>query len=193
MHSVLSFSTHPPFSLFLIKNIITPVLGEDVSPASLRTMDSMGRDANSYKSTKLVAHFLKRENYIMHHSTAVVYARLGVRFTKVKRVLKYIQSDFLKVWIDLCTEMRIKCSRENDSFGKNLFKLFINATFGKFIEDMLKRVSSKLFSSTTEILRELASPYYSSARLINAQTVQIMSTPSRVVLNRPVSIGYVAI
>ena len=70
----------------------------------------------------------------MHHSTAIVYARLGVKFEKITKTLKFIQSKFLEKWIKFINDMRIECSRNNDLFGKGLFKLFLNATFGKFIE-----------------------------------------------------------
>ena len=59
------------------------------------------------------------------------YLELGLKLTKVHRVLGFNQSLFLKSYIDHTTLLRTKATTD---FEKSLFKLMINSVFGKFIE-----------------------------------------------------------
>ena len=102
----------------------------DLSQKSFNLLKKNLKTPESYKSTKLVSHFEDRIKYVVHSATAVQYAQMGVEIYDVTGAVKCIHKTFLRAWIELCTEQRIRCAAAGDEGGKNFWKLMINSTFG---------------------------------------------------------------
>ena len=73
-----------------------------------------------------------------------------MKVTKIHRVLKFKQSDWMKKYIDFNTEKRTK---PTNSFEKDFLKLLINSVYGKTIENLIKRINVRLVNNEKEFLK----------------------------------------
>ena len=62
----------------------------------------------------------------------------------------------MKPYIDLNTEKRKEATMRDDKAGKDLFKLFNNAVFGKTIEILRKRINFEIVTSKKGVLKRIA-------------------------------------
>ena len=77
--------------------------------------------------------------------------------TKIHRILKFKESDWLKKYIDFNTGKR---KNEANSFEKDSFKLTNNNAFGKTMENVRKRISVKLINNAKDHFRCISKPSF---------------------------------
>ena len=87
----------------------------------------------------LIPNLGDKTNYVVHYRNLQLYL-LQLKLTKIHKILKFKQSDWMKISIDFNTEERRNAV---NSFEKYFFKLMINSVFGKTMENLRKRISVK--------------------------------------------------
>ena len=56
---------------------------------------------------KLIPNLSNKTNYVVHYRNLQLYLSLGMKLTKIHRVLEYKQSDSMKKYVDFNTEKRM--------------------------------------------------------------------------------------
>ena len=107
---------------------------------------------------------LPKKNYKVYYKNLEYYLKLGLKVTKIHRILTFDEKPFLKEYIDLNTELRKKSKNDLE---KDLFKLMNNAIFRKSMENVLNRSNIKLINNNPEKLLKLIKPNFQNAYQIS--------------------------
>ena len=78
-----------------------------------------------------------------------------MKLTKIHRVLKLKQSDWMKKYIDFNTEKRMDAAND---FEKYFFKLMINSVYRKTMENLRKRINVRLINNAEDFLKYTGRP-----------------------------------
>ena len=136
--------------------------------------------------TKLIPNLQPKKNYVLHYKNLKQYIELGLKVTKVHRVLEFNQSPWLKKYIDFNTEKRKVAKSE---FEKNFFKLMNNSVFGKTIENLRKRVNVSLITNPKKLLKHSSKPSFVSSKIFNENLVAVQKIKESLTLNCPAFVG----
>ena len=119
---------------------------------------------------KLVPNIGKASKYFLHYKNLQLNFTLGMKLTKVHRILNFKQSDLLKKYIDFSTDKRKNAA---NSFEKDFFKLMNNATFGKTMENLRKIISVRLVNNGKDYIRHISKPSFVSPKIFSKNVVAI--------------------
>ena len=78
---------------------------------------------------KLVPNLKNKTRYILHYRNLKLYQSLGMKITKIHRMVEFHQEAWLAPYIQLNTDMR---QRAKNDFERDFFKLMNNSCFGKY-------------------------------------------------------------
>ena len=135
---------------------------------------------------KLIPTLSNKEKYVIHYRNLQLYTELGLKVTKIHRVLEFDQSPWLRQYIDFNTEKR---KNTKNAFEKDFFKLMNNSVFGKTMENIRKRVDVRLITDEKKLLKYASKPTYVSSKIFNKDLVAIHKIKEQIFLNRPAYIG----
>ena len=115
--------------------------------------------------------------------------KLGIKITKVHKILTFDEKPFLKNYINLNTNLR---KQSKNYLEKDLFKLMNNAIFGKSMENVLNRSNIKPVNNDPEKLLKLVRQLnFQNAYKFSNKLCLVESKPKKTVFNKPIYLGAV--
>ena len=115
--------------------------------------------------------------------------KLGIKITKVHKILTFEEKPFLKDCINLNTNLR---KHSKNDLEKCLFKLMNNAIFGKSMENVLNRSNIKLINNDPEkLVKLIRQPNFQNAYQISNKLCLIESKPIETIFDKPIFLGAV--
>lgn len=165
-----------------------PLAPEALIPECSPTMEALRVQLGVPKGNvkKLVPNLCSKEKYVLHYRNLKLYLSLGMKLTKVHRVLSFKQEPYLKKYIDFNTQKR--AATKND-FEKDLFKLLNNAVFGKTMENVDKRIDVKLLNDSKKFVQYASKPHFKDFEIFSNDLAAIKMGKTHVVYNRPMIVG----
>ena len=139
---------------------------------------------------KLVRNLGNKTKYIVHYRNLQLYLSLGMKLTKIHRVLKFKQSDWMKKYIDFNTEKRTNAA---NSFEKDFFKLMINSVYGKTMENLQKRINVRLVNNEKDFLKYTSRPTHITHKIFGKNYAAIHEIKPVLTLNKPIYVGFTAL
>ena len=136
---------------------------------------------------KLIPNLGNKTNYVVHYRNLQLYLSLGMKLTKIHRVLKFKQSDWMKKYIDFNTEKRTNAA---NSFEKDFFKLIINSVYGRTMENLRKRINVRLVDNEKDFLKYTSRPTHITHKIFGKSYAAIHEIKSVLTLNKPIYVGF---
>ena len=113
----------------------------------------------------------------------------GMKLTKIHRILKFKQSDWMKKYIRFNTEKR-KCAA-ND-FEKHFFKLIINSVYEKTMKNLQKRINVWLVNNAEGFLKCTSKPTHITHKTFDKNCATIHEIKPVLILNKPIYAKFTA-
>ena len=138
------------------------------------------------KSKKLCLTLFDKKNYVIHYRNLKFCLDSGLILSKVHRVLKFDQSQWLKSYIDLNTKLR---QNATSKFEESFSKLMNNSVYGKTCENVRKYSRAKLATNEVEVNKLLRSPLVANFRIYHENLACFQMYCKSVTLNKPRYVG----
>ena len=138
------------------------------------------------KFDKLIPNLRNKEKYVIHYENLKQYLSLGLKLTHIHRGIKFEESQWLKKYIALNTDLRTAAKNE---FKKDFFKLMNNSVFGKTMENIRNRVDIKLVNNEKRAENLSAKPNFNHCNIFSENLVAIHMKKTKLVFNKPFYLG----
>ena len=126
---------------------------------------------------KLIPNLGNKTNYVLHYRNLQLYLSLGMKLTKIHKVLKSKQCDWSKIYIDF-------------SFEKDFFKLMINSVYGKAMENLRKRINARLLNNEKYFLKYTSRPTHITHKIFDKDYAAIHEIKPVLTLKKPICVGF---
>lgn len=141
----------------------------------------------SIECVKLVPNLNNKVKYQVHYKVLKLYLLLGLKITKIHRIISFDHSCWMKQYIDFNTAKRTVA--KND-FEKDFFKLMNNSVFGKTMENVRNRINFHLVSDEKKLVRLTNKPNFKKhPKIFSDNLIGVELEKVTVTLNKPIYVG----
>ena len=138
------------------------------------------------KVEKLIPNLRDKKNYVIHYKNLMQCLSLGMKLKKIHRGIKFVESNFMKSYIDMNTNLR---TQAKNNFEKDFYKLMNNSVFGKTMENIRNRVDVKLVNTEDKFKKLVAKPNFKSRKIFNENLISVHMKKTSLTMNKPVYLG----
>ena len=135
---------------------------------------------------KLIPNLRDKKKYVLHYKNLIQCLKLGMKLTRIHRGIKFKESEWMKPYIDMNTELRAKAK---NNFEKDHYKLMNNSVFGKTMENIRNRVNVKLVNNEEKARKLIAKPNFRHCKIFSENLISIHMKKTSLVMNKPVYLG----
>ena len=136
---------------------------------------------------KLSPNLYDKEHYVVHYRNLQFYLEQGLRVKHVHRVLEFEQSAWLAPYINFNTTQRALATSD---FEKDLYKLMVNAVFGKTQENLRNRINLEVVTSRKRALKIVSKPTFKRSVEVREDMTLMQSLITNMCLNKPLYVGF---
>ena len=135
---------------------------------------------------KLIPNLRDKTKYVLHYKNLIQCLDMGLKIKHIHRGIKFVESEWMKPYIDLNTNLRAKAK---NNFEKDFFKLMNNSVFGKTMENIRNRVNVKLVNTEEKLRKLVAKPNFKSRKIFNENLVSVHMKKTSLTMIKPVYLG----
>ena len=135
---------------------------------------------------KLIPNLRNKKKYVLHYKNLIQCLDMGLKITRIHRGIKFVESEWMKPYIDKNTNLRAKAK---NNFEKDFFKLMNNSVFGKTMENIRNRVDVKLVNTKEKFKKLVAKPNFRSRKIFSENLVSVHMKKTSLTMNKPVYLG----
>ena len=135
---------------------------------------------------KLTPNLMPKNTYVVHYRNFKYYLSKELILKKVRRILEFKQSEWIKSYIDFNTQERKEATNKAD---KDQFKLLNNAVYGKTMENMRKRIKIRIIKKEKDFIKHASRPTYITHTIFGKRVTAIREKKELLVLNKPIYVG----
>ena len=135
---------------------------------------------------KLIPNLRNKTKYVIHYKNLIQCLKAGLKLKKIHRGIKFIESEWMKPYIEMNTNLKTKAK---NNFEKDFFKLMNNSVFGKTMENIRNRVNVKLVNTEEKFKKLSAKPNYKSCKIFNENFISVHMKKTSLTMDKPVYLG----
>jgi hypothetical protein len=133
--------------------------------------------------TKLCTTLKHKKNYVVHYVALKQALELGLKLTKIHRVIKFNLSHWLRPYIEMNNLLRRGALNK---FKDGFFKDMVNIIYGKMMEQVRERLRIELALSEEEVGKLVASPAFLDRTVYTENVVAVHLAKEKITLNKPI-------
>lgn len=137
-------------------------------------------------TVKLLMTQFHKPGYVVHARLLQFYIKMGMKVSKVNRVLRFKQSRLLQKYIALNSEKRQATDNE---FVKDFYKLKNNSLYGKTVENKRRRLQFKLANTPDLFIKYSSMAAFNSYVRFNENLLGCHLLKEHIILDKPIFIG----
>ena len=135
---------------------------------------------------KLIPNLRNKKKYVLHYKNLIQCLDMGLKITRIHKGIKFVESEWMKPYIDKNTNLRAKAK---NNFEKDFYKLMNNSVFGKTMENIRNRVDVKLVNTEEKLRKLIAKPNFRSRKIFSENLVSVHMKKTSLTMNKPVYLG----